>query len=647
MALEPEKKEKLDKLERKLYSRNSPEIIDVGRSEFTPTPVSVPTTDWSDVKNTRFDELAARMSRVAEKKSSFVNKFFFISAGFFVIAAIVAFFVFWAGGNTVSSKNVDIQIVGPLEVPAGQEVSFDINIVNNNNIALKSASLLIEYPTGVRVGTDLTKDLPRERFTMEDIAPGESYRQNIKIYLFGEKNSIKEIKISLEYRVENSSALFYKEKTHEVPISSAPIIITPTYPKEVNSNQDITFNIEVASNSKDKLKNFLVNVEYPFGFVFKEASPKSSFGDHTWSFAELASGDKQKISIRGTIIGQNNEERVFRISAGTGSETDERQIAVPLSELTETILVKKPFIGLDVSVAGKSGDATVIGGSSVNTEIGLRNNLPSRFFNVQVETALSGGAFDGLSVSPGDSGFFQSSNNTIVWDSRSVSELRDLGPGDLVDLSFLLTPLTHEKIKSGSKPEVVITVKVSGERILESGSVEKISMTETRKMVLATDLLFSMGVVRSIGNLENTGPIPPKVNTPTTYTIVWRIQNSFNQVSNAEVKAVLPAYIKWTGEKSPSGELVNFNSTTNEITWQVGSILPNTGFSDAKKELYFQVEFLPSSSQIGDNPNLVGPATISGLDKVTGLKINKTIQAVTTNFSGDPTFRIGDERVVQ
>jgi hypothetical protein len=384
------KKEKLNRLEGKLYSRNAPNIIDNGRSKLDQTnsrsfAESEPINEnWQSAKNSSFDELAARVSRVAEKKHTFVKKIFIFSILFFVVASAVAAFVFFGGVNMVSSKNVDIKVVGPVLIGGGQEVSLDVNVVNNNNTDLEAASLLVEYPIGTRSSADLSKELSQERYTLGKIKSGESFNQNVKAVFFGEKDSLKQTKISLEYRVANSSALFYKEKIHEMSISSAPIIITPTYPKEVNSNQEISFNIELASNSKDKINNFLVNVEYPFGFVFKSASPSASFGNNTWQFSNLDSGDKKNILIKGNIIGQDNEERVFKISAGTASDKDERIIAIPFSQLTESVLVKKPFVGLNVSVGGKEGDLAARGGSQVNTELTIKNNLTSKLFNVRI-----------------------------------------------------------------------------------------------------------------------------------------------------------------------------------------------------------------------------------------------------------------------
>jgi len=654
MEYDDEKREKLEKLERKLYARGGEDVIDKGRSELkkdriedwrnNPEPEGL---DLEKLKKSNFDALASKVSDMAKIKHNFVKKIFIISILFFILSAGVATFVFLGGTNLVSSKNVDIQVVGPVSIPGGQEVSFDINVINNNNIDLDSASLLVEYPKGTRSGADLSKDLTQERFALEAIKSNKSFNQNIKAVFFGEKENVMQIKISLEYRVANSSALFYKEKIYEVSVSSAPVIITPTYPKEVNSNQEISFNIEVVSNSKDKINDFLVKVEYPFGFVFKDSSLKPSYGNNVWYFSDLNAGEKENISIRGSIIGQDNEERVFKISTGTANENDERSIAVPFSELTESILVKKPFIGIEAFIEGENRDIAVAGGREVETKLAIQNNLPAELFNTSVQVAFKGGAFDGQSVVVRNDGFFQSLNNTILWDKRAVALFSNMAPGSVEELSFRLTPLLYLNILKGARPEIEMTITVRGERILDSGSIEPVIAIATRKIILATDLSLSSKGVRSLGSIENQGPIPPKVNMPTTYTIIWAIKNSINQVSGLEVRATLPSYVKWTNLYSPISEAISYNQVTNEVVWNAGSMLGNMGGSFSEKQVYFQLEFLPSSSQIGQSPIILGRASLSGLDKITGLKINSQVGAVTTNFAGDPSFKSGDERVVE
>jgi hypothetical protein len=130
-----------------------------------------------------------------------------------------------------------------------------------------------------------------------------------------------------------------------------------------------------------------------------------------------------------------------------------------------------------------------------------------------------------------------------------VPELADLAPGEEKTFNFKVTPLPYSKVSSGAKPEINIALNAEGERVLDSGSVENVSSNQNRKIVLGTDINIYSKVVRSQGNIENTGPIPPKAEVPTTYTVIWGISNSFNQVSGIEVRAGLPSYVKWTGHR--------------------------------------------------------------------------------------------------
>ena len=77
-----EKKEKLDNLERKLYSRNAPNIIEnktrekplasIDREEINEEVKE----DWQNQETSSFDEVAAKVSKMAGKKHNFVKKIF-------------------------------------------------------------------------------------------------------------------------------------------------------------------------------------------------------------------------------------------------------------------------------------------------------------------------------------------------------------------------------------------------------------------------------------------------------------------------------------------------------------------------------------------------------------------------------------------
>lgn len=360
----------------------------------------------------------------------------------------------------------------------------------------------------------------------------------------------------------------------------------------------------------------------------------------------LQSGEKQKVAIRGLIAGQDNEERVFKVSAGTESPDDERKIGVLFTSSNESILVKKPFIGVDLKLDGSSGSYISSGSNGVNADLAIINNTAETIFNGVVEVSFSGGAFSKNAVTAGSNGFFRSIDDTILWDKRANEKLGALEPGESLNMNFRFTPLNYQSISAGKLPEIKLKVKVTGERILASGAVENIESTEERTLRLATALTLVPKLVRSQGTIENSGPIPPKADKETTYTVVWSLSNSFNTANSVEVRATLPSYVKWTNVKSPATEDISFNPVTNEVVWNLAQITAGTGYKTVAKEASFQISFLPSVSQVGQSPDLMGPVSIKGTDRVTAATVTSFAPALTTLFSSDPSFKMDDDEVV-
>ena len=140
------------------------------------------------------------------------------------------------------------------------------------------------------------------------------------------------------------------------------------------------------------------------------------------------------------------------------------------------------------------------------------------------------------------------------------------------------------------------------------------------------------------GPLKNTGPLPPKVNQETTYTIIWTITNSSNDISSAVVRTTLPTYVKWLGVVSPDSESVTYNEIGGEVVWNAGAIPAGTGINRAAREVAFQVSFLPSISQINQSPLLTSEIAISGNDNFTHTILRDTKRALSIKLSTDSIF---------
>ena len=132
--------------------------------------------------------------------------------------------------------------------------------------------------------------------------------------------------------------------------------------------------------------------------------------------------------------------------------------------------------------------------------------------------------------------------------------------------------------------------------------------------------------------------MPPRANQESTYSVIWSLTNSTNDVSQAVLKARLPSYVKWLGNVSPSSEKVSFDSSRGEIVWQIGEAGRGLGSVLPAREVAFQIGFAASLSQVGSSPTLVFDTSLSGLDDFTGQALTFVARELTTRIATDPLY---------
>ncbi len=642
------KNERIGDLERDLYSRDAQPITAKDRPNLSSHEKQV-LYGWKEENKLETDSTAEAVKmKQTDHKTNLVMKFFMASVLFFLVAAGIAAYVILGGFNVISSNNVDISVQGLVAVDAGQELSLDIIIKNRNNAILESGNVYVTYPEGTRTAQDLTKELTRDQLDLGVVPAGGSVTKTVKAVLFGEKDSVKHIKISINYKTQGSNADFSKEKSYDILIKSSPVIMTTSVPQEVNSGQDVILKIDVASNSNTDVRDLLVRAEYPFGFTFTSATPKPTFENNVWSLGDFNPNEKQTITIHGKMDGQNEEERTFRFMTGTSNSTDENQIAINYIATQQSVVIKKAFIDLTLRLNDKLGDAVVSAGDRVQGVLTWSNNLPIAINDAVVKVKLSGSGLDRQRVSQSNGGFFNSSDNTITWDKNSLSSLRNIDPGTSGSVNFTLSALqgTQQLFSQGRNLNIVMDASVAGTRV-QGGVPQQITSALSGQAKVSTNLAGSAKILYTNGAFRNTGAMPPKAERETTYTVVLNLSNSFNDVANATIKTKLPPYVRWLSNVLPSSENVVYDESTRTVSWNVADLRAGAGYTNSAKEVAFQISFKPSLSQVGTTPDLTGPFTVSGTDRFTGVSVLLTNPALNTRLTADSGFRDGNDRVTQ
>ncbi|PIQ91657.1 MAG: hypothetical protein COV70_02520 [Parcubacteria group bacterium CG11_big_fil_rev_8_21_14_0_20_39_22] len=644
-------RDEIEKMKTRLYSRDGMlnGRIDTG-PRFKKHDVSV-NDDWKGGEGDSFEQkiLNERM-KAKKQKMSGLTKLFLGALTFFGISLVAALYMFVGGGNAISSDNVDIVVVGPVSVAGGEEMSFEIQVTNRNNATLESPTLLLEYPEGVRREENRSEDIRRDIEKLENIAPGDTVRKKVQVVVFGEEEQTKNIGLSLEYRVAGSNAVFEKIKNYEVRIGSAPVSVSIDSIERTSSGQEFEMALTVSSNAGVLLEDVVVRAEYPFGFNFIESVPSPVLRSEIWNLGDVEPSSKKVIRIRGKLEGQNGEDRVFRFTVGTADKNDSRAIGIAFFTTDKTISIERPFLQLQLTLNNDSSSDKFIAGSAeiVSGDVFWTNNTSSRITNAKIFVELDGRIFDQSSVKAQE-GFYRSSDNMIIWDSTNTRGLDVLDPGESGRVSFNFKILdTSTGLFVDRAPEMSINVSGEGTRVGDNQVPESIRSVATRDIEISTTLGLTSRATYYIGPFGNSGPMPPKVDNETTYTIYWTLTNSMNDLNNVVVEGSLPSYIEWKGVISPEGQKVTYNPVNGMVRWDAGTVSANAGFGGPVKEIAFQVGLTPSLSQVGGAPTLISDIKTRGDDSFTGAVIEAFIKRdITTRLSNDPAFSEGEAVVVE
>lgn len=592
--------------------------------------------DWGS------EEAITQRQPINDKTSSgWLFKIFLGALFFFLATLAVAVYVLFFSTNIVSTNNIVMDIKGPNQVRSGDELDLETIITNRNKVTLRDVSLTITYPAGTIESGGEGKNLPLWRQDLDDLTPGQSLTVGSKAVLFGAQNSEQTINLKIEYHIPESNAVFTKEIAYKVQIGSATLDLSFDLPAEINSGKNFEAQLKIVSNAQTLLKQTAVKVEYPTGFVFQSASPDPVAGNNVWFIGDLSPGVSREIKINGSLSGQNEEVKSFKLLAGLDRSGGQGELDVEYGSLFKTVNLKNDFVSVSLRV-----NPTLNPGGQLQGIINWENNLVDKVTNGIVELFLSGEAINKKTVT-GRDGFYNSLNNTIVWDKGEIGNLALINPGEGGSTQFSLSALPLANLPSGSNQAINLRLVFRGTRINTDETSEEI-FSETEKTVKLGSLAqFASRVVYSVGPFKNIGPLPPKVGEETSYTVTWSIFNPTNQIRNGRVRVELPIYVKWLSNFSPLDERVIYDNTNREIVWNLGEIEPTGSIDRPTREVSFQVSFIPSLGQRHQEVDLTKEATFTGVDSVTGEAISFTRTPVDTRISTDPGYSYGMEKVIE
>lgn len=554
----------------------------------------------------------------------FASIFFIVAFLFFLVSLGIAGYFFYYGGNAISVDKITVSVQGPSTIAGGDTVPLSITITNKNSVAIENATIEIDFPNGTRNAADVLSAYPRYTENLGILASGATVTRSVKVILFGGVGEALALPVSFSYGTGSSNSVFVKKLSYALAISSTPLSMSVDTLAEIVSGKPSTFTLTVHSNATVPLQNVVLAAAFPFGFSV--ASSSLPLNNSSFLLGTLQPNASKKITLIGTLLGQDSEQRVFHFTIGTAKTAQDQTLAVTYMTQDVTVTIAAPFITTELSLNGDTSANPIINsGRYQSVTVSYTNTLPTSVQNTTVSVAVSGSAIDYSSIKT-TNGFYRSDDHTIVFSRDTDPSLATLAPGASGIGTFTFSTLAPGTLIPS--PTIIFTVSVSGTRAGQTNITEVMNTSATKIVKIVTTVLLSSFSLHNSGPLSTSGPIPPRADQATTYTIVWNVQNQGSAIAGGTVSAILPSYVSYTGLTTNNGFLYDKGSHT--VSWNIGDITQSASAQGA-----FQVSFTPSTSQKGSAPPLVGAASFSGYDRFAGVQVKASADPATTETKGD------------
>jgi len=602
----------LSEIKNKLYSKERDENLSQhGQNEFDiqaaikKDPLAVPAGDVWEKRNTGLGGEQKKALRIGA----------WVVVGI-VILTLAVFGMYRYMQSAFSEEGITTKIDGPSNASSGKLLTYEISYTNNNRVALSGAILRITYPESFKPGENSNFKVEGQTsgvFTIGNISGNSSGKVILNGNVYSPKGTLMYIKTDLIYTPSNFNSQFDAKNQLGVNVDTSPIDLEILAPQKISSGDSVDYQISYTNTGKEDFNNIKVRVDYPDTFVFSRANPITSEGSNTWYIGHLAAGQSGKIVASGKLEGNRDEVKNVKAYIGTSDQT--KFIGYSEEQASTTIFVSP--IEISQLVNGLNNYITK-SGEVLMFHIKYKNNGNIDLRNVILNEKIDSPILDYASLVL-KKGAFDPNSHVITWKGVDDPSLKNLAIGQSGEVDFSIKTKDVIPISTTNDKNYVIsaTAKIDSPDVQTPIDSNKVVSGNNMDIKLDSKLVLDMKGYYNDTTIPNSGPIPPKVGTPTTFTIHWKAVNVSNDVSDARVTATLPTGVTMTGKVSPDDGKFTYNSRDNSLVWDIGNISAGTGILNAPLEVAFQVQVTPSLNQLDNEVTLVNPVIFSAKDLFT------------------------------
>lgn len=572
-----------------------------------------------------------------------------------VLAVLVAAAAVIWGRSSFSKARVDIDIEASDDIASGEKIVLTVKYKNNNRVALTNVQLIVDYPSGTFSLEG--KEIFQQQKEIGAIPRKSEGQEEFRVRFVGQKGDIKNIIAKLAYRPQNINSEFENSSTFRLEINSVLIELDIEGSEKTIFGQEVNYLIHYKNKTNKEIANLRLELEYPDDFEFKEANPSpitieeetAQEKNNIWQIDSLKSGEEKTIELKGILRGEEGENKILKALVGKM----ENEVFLQYSQTEYVTQISPSPLVINLKIEGIEDECNLNPGQKLNYKIDFKNNTDIALSELILKARFDDSVFDFKKINLEGKGFFDSREKIITWSGAEIKELSLLEPNQFGQVSFSIE--IKEFLPIYSVDDKNFQAKVLAE--IQTLTVPaKFSVSELRiekelvcKINSQLNLDTRVYYYESEPGIINTGPIPPKVDMLTKYTVHWEISNTSNALENVRIQTILPQGIEWLNSyiNNVSSSRISYNERTKEVIWEIDRVPAGVGVVLPMYELIFQIGLRPSVNQIGQASTLINESSAEGKDKFTGKILKDFTPIIDTTLPDDPRVSSSQGRVVE
>ena len=565
---------------------------------------------------------------------------FKLTLAFFAVLALTASIAgfFWYQSKT--AKGLNLEIGSPAKVVVGVPFTVTANIANQSKSIFKDIKLSLSLAEGI-VFLNQPEGKVIETRDIASLGVGSLIKEEFELIALADESALKQLEMKVSYLPTSVSSRFEKTESIDIPIRGSGIDLSLESPAKVFSGEEFEISIHYKNVSEIDFENLKLNLIYPPNFNFVKSSTFPDVSNNIWNLGNLRQGSEMTLKIWGNAIGP--ADSFFDIQAKMTAEFLGK--SYPVGGKSNKTSIERPPLALEISGPDFAANLN----DELNYRLRYANNSNTDLRDVIIRAWLTGEMFDFGSLSIND-GFLRASDNAIIWNAANMPRLSIIPAGSQGEANFKIRVKNGYPIRRLNDKNFTLKVKaeIESSTIPSAVAAQKtISVANFETKVAGKAAIDAKAFFRDAkSGILNQGSLPLKVGKPTNFTIHWQITNFSNDVKNAEIKSFLGPNVRFTGvAKSNAASAPIYNERTQEMSWLIDRVPATTGIAVASIEAIFQVEAVPSSSDLGETMVLMGETQLRAADDFTELEITASDSELTTELSDDPTVKPADGTV--